>query len=415
MTLTVPFFRLIRTFHVFLIFVGISCSFSTGVFGQCLGGDCQNGTGIFRYPDSTRFEGLFVDGQRVNGIFFYNSGDRYVGKFVLNKRDGEGSYYYSNGDAFTGIYEDDHKAYGTYSYKNGDNYTGEFYNNKPHGFGTMTFTSGKKVEGEWENGLPSWKVTTDSVKISQEQSRLPEYTAIKPTNTPPKVYAVVVGIADYSGDWSDLNYADDDARVFYRHLKKAFPKETAAGEISLLLDKQATKETILSEMKRLFSKASSNDYVIFFFSGHGMNGAFVPTDLSNSLRHNDVKNLFKQSDAKYRLCIADACYSGGITRGSTAASPYQTVQGLRDTRLAVLLSSSSDETSAEVGALKQGLFTFWLMKGLQGGADLNRDKYVTAGELFVYTRTAVNRFSSGKQIPVAIGQQVNRIPLCRLK
>jgi hypothetical protein len=55
------------------------------------------------------------------------------------------------------------------------------------------------------------------------------------------------------------------------------------------------------------------------------------------------------------------------------------------------------------------------MNGLRGAADLNRDKYVTAGELFVYTRNAVVSQSGGKQSSVVIGQQLDRIPLCKLK
>jgi hypothetical protein len=55
------------------------------------------------------------------------------------------------------------------------------------------------------------------------------------------------------------------------------------------------------------------------------------------------------------------------------------------------------------------------MNGLRGAADLNRDKYVTAGELFVYTRNAVVNQSNGKQSPVIIGKNLDKIPLCRLK
>jgi hypothetical protein len=408
--------RFRKVFQCILILSLVSVLFSMEAFSQCLSGNCQNGTGVVRYPDSTRFEGTFANGQRASGTFYYRSGDRYEGPFTNNQRHGLGKYTYTNGDVFSGIYEEDQKVFGVYAYKNGDTYTGEFFQNKPHGFGAMQFTSGRKVEGEWENGLPAWKVAADSVAINNQATREPDFLAIKPRSvTPPKVYAVVVGISDYSGELSDLNYADDDARIFYRHLKKAFPKETANGAVSLLLDQNATKSNILNEMKRLFAKAGENDYVIFFFSGHGANGAFAPTDLYNSLRHDEVKSVFKQSNAKYRLCIADACYSGSIASGATPITNYQTAQGLRDTRLAVLLSSSSNETSAEMGTLRQGLFTYWLMRGLQGGADFNRDKYVTAGELFVYTRRAVILSSLGQQMPVAIGQQVNRIPLCRLK
>jgi uncharacterized caspase-like protein len=101
--------------------------------------------------------------------------------------------------------------------------------------------------------------------------------------------------------------------------------------------------------------------------------------------------------------------------GGGALENYSEVQQLRDARLAVLLSSSRTEISAERPDLRQGLFSYWLIRGMRGAADLDGDKYITAGELFVYTRKAVINASKGKQQPVVIGQQLDRIPLCRLK
>ena len=114
-------------------------------------------------------------------------------------------------------------------------------------------------------------------------------------------------------------------------------------------------------------------------------------------------------------CIADACFSGSVGDQNSSTTSYSDVQELRDARLAVLLSSTNQQTSAEMSSLGQGLFCYWLMNGLRGAADLNEDDYVTAGELFVYTRKVVELKSGGEQIPVIIGQNLDRIPLCRLK
>ena len=401
------------------VFIFLNLLFLNASLSQCVSGNCDNGSGVKIYPDSSKFEGVFENGQRKEGKYVYSSGDVYEGSFQANLRHGYGTYLYKGGQVFKGIYKNDEKEFGLFRYKNGDEYTGTFANNKPDGFGVMCLANGQTLEGMWVDGKPDWKISSDSLLfntiIQDGASRFNTDYANKKAVIP-KMYAVVVGIADYQGSTSDLNYSDDDARIFYNHLKKAFPREIAAGSATLLLDSKATKSTILNALRGAFSKATENDYVIFFFSGHGSNGAFVPYDLlSNSLSHQEVKEAFKASSAKYKLCIADACFSGSVGSNNTSTGNYDAAQNLRDARLAVLLSSSNQQTSMELGQLGQGLFSYWLMNGMRGAADLNKDKYVTAGELFVYTRNAVVKQSGGEQSPVVIGQRLDKIPLCRLK
>jgi len=370
------------------------------------------------YPDSGKFVGLFEKGQRKQGVYTYASGDTYEGGFKNNLRSGYGVYTYKKGQSFKGVYVDDKKEFGVFKYLNGDEYTGSLKDNKPDGFGVMRSASGQVIEGMWINGQPDWKVASGELSFNAISDTSDLYSSERNSEkgVAPRMFAVIVGIADYQGSGSDLNFSDDDARIFYNHLRKAFPREIASGDITLLLDSKATKSTILSAINSSFSKATENDYIIFFFSGHGGKGCFVPYDLmSNSLSHQEVKAAFKKSSAKYRLCIADACFSGSVGNGNASISNYDAAQELSDARLAVLLSSNNQQTSMEMGQLGQGLFSYWLMNGLRGAADLNRDKYVTAGELFVYTRNAVVSQSGGNQSPVVIGQQLDRIPLCKLK
>jgi hypothetical protein len=408
------FYKSIKGIAPLFIFLFIS-SF---IYAQCVEGNCKNGTGTMIYPDQSQYVGLFENGLRKQGIFKYKSGDVYEGGFTKNKREGYGKYIYNSGEEYNGYYSEDLKVFGIYKFKSGNEYTGQFENNKFHGFGILTKASGGKIEGEWVNGQPDWEIALDTVQVSNAQTD----TSINFVNIElsksirPRMFAVVVGVSDYEGVASDLNYSDDDAKIFYNYLNKAFPNEIRNGEAKLLIDAQASYTNIVEELKRIFAKSNENDYIIFYFSGHGGRGSFAPYNLNSySLSHSEVKQIFKSSKAKYRLCIADACYSGSVSSGQTYLSNYESTQNLRDARLAVFLSSSSNETSIESNGLRQGVFSYYLMRGLRGAADLNKDKYVTAGELFVYTRKAVIQYSGGKQIPVVIGQKLNIIPLCRLK
>lgn len=385
---------------------------------QCISGNCNDGKGVKMYPDSSRFEGVFKKGQRSEGLYKYASGDVYEGSFEKNQRHGYGRYTYKDGSWFDGIFNMDKKEYGRYKYKNGDEYVGSFVENKPDGFGIMRMASGRVIEGTWEAGKPVWEAPNDSISLVVDTTATKTYLVEDGEKViRPKMFAVVVGVADYQGTRADLKYSDDDARIFYQHLKRAFSREIADGQATLLLDNQASKTAVLSALRNSFSRAGENDYIIFFFSGHGAKGLFCPYDLDNNyLYHSEIKEIFKGSKAKYRLCIADACHAGSIGASNIASSnTYDAVQNLRDSRLAVILSSTTEQTSVESGQYGQGLFSYWLMNGIRGAADMNNDKYITAGELFVYTRKAVERKSGGAQIPVVIGQQLDKIPLCRLR
>ena len=231
----------------------------------------------------------------------------------------------------------------------------------------------------------------------------------------PRIFAVVVGVADYVGNENDLTYSDDDARLFYNHLKIALPNEMANGSSVLLLNQNATRQNIINSLQDIFSQSNENDFIIFYFSGHGSPGNFCPSDIYNNLEHDIVKNYFKKAKAKYRLCIADACFSGTIGTQQQNTSVENATQNLKDARIAVIMSSKPNQTSAETRTLQQGVFSYYLINGLKGAADLNNDKYVTMGELFIYTKKETAQRSNGKQVPVVYGKNLDRIPLTRLR
>ena len=396
--------------------VGVTFVISSHSYSQCTKGDCENGIGIEKYDDGSSFEGQFENGSKKSGTITYASGSVYKGEFENNLLHGAGKFVYANGDIFEGFYEQNEKVYGGYLHSNGNKYFGEYGSNKPNGYGSYTLRDGTISEGFWVDGKCDFNIASDSIALTVDSTinkNIEAHLVSDSKFVNPKIYAVVVGIADYYSDM-DLNYSDDDARIFYNHLLSAFPNETANGEVSLLLDHAATHSNIVDELERVFSKSSDNDYIMFYFSGHGGPGVFCPADYPSNLYHSEVKDAFKSANAKFRLCIADACHSGGIGE-STGTPSYGDVQNLRDARLAVILSSTPDQVSMERASMKQGVFSYYLMQGLRGDGDLNGDSYVTAGELFIYTRDAVSRSSGGKQIPVIVGQQLHKIPLSKLK
>ena len=390
-------------------------SLSSSIFAQCIKGDCVSGNGEKIYPDGSKFQGVFQEGQKLKGIYKYPNGDQYEGSFKEGKRDGLASYSYSNGERYEGFYVDDAKSYGKFAFKNGDSYTGTFSNNLFNGYGSFKKNSGELIEGYWENGkmgVAEEFAAIDSAQVLSVDSILNK-GSISQKTLRPRVFAVVVGISDYQGTELDLSYSDRDAQLFYNHLRSAMPTEMAAGKSVLLLNERATLSNINAALSDVFSTSSPNDFIIFYFSGHGSVGQFVPYNHSFGLSHEDLKNYFKNTEAKFRLVVADACFSGSI--GTPNQTSVSDTQDLFDSRLAVIMSSKPDQTSLEMGSLEQGVFSYHLIRGMQGLADLNQDKYVTAGELFMYTKNKVANHTSNEQIPVIYGVNLNKIPLTKVK
>jgi hypothetical protein len=378
-------------------------------FAQCIKGDCVSGTGEKSYPDGSKFVGTFQSGQKLKGVYSYPNGDQYEGSFKEGNRDGLATYRYANGEVYEGFYVEDAKSYGKFSFKNGDAYTGTFEKNLFNGFGSFKKRTGELIEGYWENGKPSVGVPNQLESIDSTLNK----SLSSQKNLRPRVFAVVVGISDYEGTNLDLNYSDRDAQLFYNHLKSAMPNELAAGKSVLLLNEKATLTNINAALASVYRSSSANDFIIFYFSGHGSVGEFVPYNHSVGLKHSDLKNYFKSTEAKFRLVVADACFSGSI--GTANETSVSSTQDLYDSRLAVIMSSKPNQTSLEMGSLEQGVFSYHLIRGMQGLADLNQDKYVTAGELFMYTKNKVSDHTSNSQIPVIYGVNLNKIPLTKVK
>jgi hypothetical protein len=331
---------------------------------------CNQGKGYFDYPDGSRWIGDMRNGQPTgNGVCFYANGDRYEGQWA---------------------------------------------NNSPNGRGIMYFASGRVYGAVWAAGAPVRETDSDEI--------VPSDPVKVETSADVKIYAVVVGVGKYTS-MPQLKFPDDDAFRFYSFLKTPEGGALTDDQVEVLTDQDATRDNVLAAMRRMFLKADRNDVVVFYYSGHGLEGCFLPVDFdgyNNKLRHDEIKAIFNQSAAKHKLCIADACHSGSLNlgeglaaKGPAPVSTKRLYQAFEDTDggIALLMSSKSEELSLEDHGLKQGVFTYYLLQGLRGKADNNNDQIVTVKELFYFVNSRVREYTSGMQTPVLTGTYDDMMPV----
>ena len=221
-----------------------------------------------------------------------------------------------------------------------------------------------------------------------------------------KLYVVSVGICDYKDPHvNDLRFTEADVVSFNKVVK------TQTNEVYTLLGSNATHSNVYSYINQIFAKATSNDAVMLFFSGHGYPGGFCCYDMDKTtggLTYTEISSLFKQCKAKCKMVFADACFSGGLRKekkGNDAASP------LRNGDVMFFLSSRTNETSQEMIGGPNGQFTRFLVRGLSGGADTNRDTIITAKELYDFVHKGVSVATGNKQHPVMWGRFNNSMPV----
>lgn len=216
-----------------------------------------------------------------------------------------------------------------------------------------------------------------------------------------KVYLVSVGISDYPGTANDLRLPHNDAATM-----QWLYQENRNAETVLLMNDKATVSKVKAAMQRLFAKATANDIVVLFFSGHGLQGRFVCYD--GFLNYTDIRALMSSCKSKNKMVFADTCFSG-----SFRTTGKQNGGGWKGTNIMLFLSCRTNEKSIERPGMTNGFFTYALQHGLRGGADANRDRTITAKELFTYVSAKVKKMSGNRQHPVMWGKFSNNMPVMK--
>jgi hypothetical protein len=236
--------------------------------------------------------------------------------------------------------------------------------------------------------------------------------------------AIVIGVQSYKY-LPPASFASADARQFAEYARHVLG--VPPNKIRVLTDVAADT----TEMTRVFrqwlrrqvNRGATDVYV--FYSGHGL-----PSDDGKTLfllPYNADRDLIDKTGISQQEVVAmisaaqprsatlfiDSCYSGQ-SRSGESLLPDARPLSLRSSitsyppEFSVLSASSSQQISWSSAELGHGLFSYYLMKGLEGPADLDGDGAITFGEMQRYLVENVARQAAIRnrtQEPQLIGDE----------
>jgi len=241
--------------------------------------------------------------------------------------------------------------------------------------------------------------------------------------------AVIIGNKHYSASGSsDIEFADRDAQIMKEYLIKTFgydPQNIIYAEDAGFAKFNEIFGSESSHKGRLYNFVKKDiSRVFIYYVGHGApdletsEAYFVPVDANpqfiktSGYKLQTLYNNLSKLPAKKITVVLDSCFSGNSEKGMLFKGISPSLVKVKKeyqgpANATIITSSAVDQVSAWYPEKKHSLFTYYFLKGLQGDADINKDKKITLGELKTYLRENVpymaQRLKGIEQQPVVNG------------
>jgi len=227
-------------------------------------------------------------------------------------------------------------------------------------------------------------------------------------------WVLAVGVCKFADTRiPQLKYCVADARSIVDYFRA---DGVPAERTLLLVDEDAGRQAIIRALTGIAEKIGPEDRFFFFYSSHGAGDAagrtyFITFDTvlddlaATAIPMQALKEAVKGINCRDVVLMIDTCHSGGakaLERPDEKALDKLLRTADRQTRVAVLTSSRTHESSIEAEELAHGTFTYYLLRGLAGESDnFPKDGKVSVTELFDYVMVAVPRATDRAQHPSA--------------
>ncbi len=228
-----------------------------------------------------------------------------------------------------------------------------------------------------------------------------------------KFYAVIIGVSKFANLAAEnqLEFADADARDFAKLITSPMGRGFPPENVFLMTNNEADHQAIRKRLGgTLPGKVKPEDTVYIFIATHGTVEKQADKEAFLLAHDSDMEDLYssafpmeelgrivsKRLNVKRVFLFADACRSGKL--GGSINRYIEDVSKQRGETMGLLASSpgESSRESKQFGG-GHGVFSYFLLKGLMGEADADKDSTVTARELVNYVRKNVDTATGGQQ------------------
>ena len=252
-----------------------------------------------------------------------------------------------------------------------------------------------------------------------------------------KLWAVVIGVSRYKNlaPKAQLEFAHRDAEAFAAFLRSPNGGGFPSSQLTLLTNQAATLSAVRSALGTTLPRsAEPDDVVVIFFAGHGVvegerDGYLLAHDsdpqnlYATALQLSELNRIITERlKARTVILIADACHSGQLgwtSRGladDIMINRFLEEIGKSGKGVFRLLASRQDQRSYEGKNWGggHGVFTWFLLEGLAGKADSDKDGFVRVGELLNFLSEIVPKETQSLQHPRAAGDIDPQMPMAVL-
>ena len=224
--------------------------------------------------------------------------------------------------------------------------------------------------------------------------------------------AVVIGNSEYQNNVPRVDFALDDARIIKEYLLRTLGYDVA----NVLHLENATKgdfERVFgtdgNHEGGLFGKVSGKNSrdIFIYYSGHGAPDLeskepyLVPVDADPgniAFGGYSLKLLYQNLNKiphGQATVVIDSCFSGMSAGGQLVTDisghgiPLMEIPLLSEEKSVIFTATDSQQVANWHRAKEHSLFTYFFLKAMQGNADTNGDKQLTAAEIGRYVAEQV--------------------------
>lgn len=232
------------------------------------------------------------------------------------------------------------------------------------------------------------------------------------------VYAVIIGVNDYSkvNCFRSLSYCEKDAQIIKNVLKSRW--NVNENNIFVFNESKNTNYVNINEvLKKVILEREEDDNILFYFSGHGdeVNGNSylilsdtkedtITGEYENAIVLSELNDLFKQSKAKIKLRIFDACKCGqsfSKEKSKNLTQKFKSDMFGTGNGWVTITSCNINEYSYETygkNVYQNSIFTHYLAEGMLGKAKRGLSR-MHIEDLKIYISEKVPRDTNYEQNP----------------